>query len=349
MTPAMKPLLFQRWPDLDLPWVSLGTWPTPLTRLEVPGVGPIWVKDEGRSGEPYGGNKVRKLEFLLGDARDSGARSLLTMGNVGSHHVLATAVYGRRLGVLPYAVLVGQPDTEHIRENARAIDALCEGWVPARRYADVVSAWPRALANITAVNGCAPHVVAIGGSDALGTIGWISGGLELAAALERGEIDRIDRVYTALGSAGSAAGLLLGLRLGGVRAEVVAVRVVGRTMVNALRVRQLARQAVEVLRRHGADVGEVALGGLRVHHGWYAGGYGRADHRVTQVIERAAGLGVEVEATYTAKTLGACLEEVESTGGLRAVYVHTVNAQPLAPLLAEAPATLPERMRPLLY
>src|SRR6478672_9992546 len=102
------PALFRAFPPLreGVPWLSLGRFPTPVGRLDglVPPSVELWVKHDDASGSVYGGNKVRKLEFLLGEARASGARRLVTLGAIGSHHVLATAVYGGRAGFLVDAV-----------------------------------------------------------------------------------------------------------------------------------------------------------------------------------------------------------------------------------------------------
>ncbi|MFW5947438.1 MAG: hypothetical protein ACOCUW_03000, partial [Gemmatimonadota bacterium] len=87
--------LFRAYPWLEgrLPWARLGDWPTPVERVpDVPAGfrGELWVKRDDRSSDAYGGNKVRKLEYLLADARERRAGRLITTGVVGSHHCLAT-------------------------------------------------------------------------------------------------------------------------------------------------------------------------------------------------------------------------------------------------------------------
>ena len=72
----MPPLLLERFPQLDLPWQSIGHWPTPL-RSVAEG---LWIKDEGQCAPQYGGNKVRKLEFLLAEARQRGLGDVVTVG-----------------------------------------------------------------------------------------------------------------------------------------------------------------------------------------------------------------------------------------------------------------------------
>src|SRR5690349_19914045 len=106
--PAGQPALFRAFPALAgrVPWLPLGRFPTPVGRLEVlvPPSVELWIKHYDQSGTTYGGNKVRKLEFLLGDAKTRGARRLVTLGAIGSHHVLATAIYGRQAGFAVDAV-----------------------------------------------------------------------------------------------------------------------------------------------------------------------------------------------------------------------------------------------------
>src|SRR4051794_27425231 len=112
--------------------IVLGTYPTPLEQLAPLG---LWVKRDDLVSPLYGGNKVRKLERFLGDARAAGKTRILTMGAAGSHQVVATALYGRREGFEVEAVLVPQPGTDHARRNLRV--ALAQGLEPV-----VASSWP---------------------------------------------------------------------------------------------------------------------------------------------------------------------------------------------------------------
>lgn len=345
-----KPAIFRRWPGLTLPHLPLGRWPTPVRPLAVAAGGArVWVKDEGACAEPYGGNKVRKLELSLADAKAKGYGDVLTIGAVGSHHVLATALYARRAGLRTYAVLFPQPDTPHVRANARLIDAWCEGWIAASSWATIPWAYVREWLAIRTFGRRSAYTIAAGGSDALGTAGWVSAGLEIAEAVAEGTLPTPARVYVALGSGGSAAGLLLGLRVAGLPTEVVAVRVVDRVVANAARVRRLAAAARRVLIDAGADVPDVPLDGLRVAHDWFGRGYGHVDDRGRAADAEARGLGLAVEGTYTGKTFGCAVDEARRRGVAEdIVIVHTVNTQPLQPLLAEALPEVPERMRGLL-
>jgi delta 1-pyrroline-5-carboxylate dehydrogenase len=127
----------------SLPKVALADVPTPLeslSRLSDAIGAEVWVKRDDRTGARYGGNKVRKLEHLLGQAREVRADVLVTIGAVGSHHVLATALYGREQGFEVHAILTGQPASVHAEENARA-DLFCGAHLhPVRAYALVPAA-----------------------------------------------------------------------------------------------------------------------------------------------------------------------------------------------------------------
>ena len=120
------PLLHERFPALRerLPHLALGERPTPVRLLEgltAEGEAPVWVKDDGAFGSgAWGGNKVRKLEWLLPEARRRGARTILTVGGLGTNWGLAAALYGRDQGLRTALALVDQPVDEHVRRAARA-------------------------------------------------------------------------------------------------------------------------------------------------------------------------------------------------------------------------------------
>ena len=93
-----------------LPFAPLGHFPTRIHRVDgaLSSAVELWVKRDDESGVRYGGNKVSKLEFLIGEARARGAERLVTMGGFGSHHVLATAIYGQAAGMGVDAIVFPQ-------------------------------------------------------------------------------------------------------------------------------------------------------------------------------------------------------------------------------------------------
>ena len=114
--------LFKNYPLLKekLPYISLGNFPTPVEKLEKMGsklgLDNLYIKRDDISGTTYGGNKVRKLEFVLGQALKSGVKEVMTFGFAGSNHALATAVYANKLGLRSISMLFPQPNAYYVRK-----------------------------------------------------------------------------------------------------------------------------------------------------------------------------------------------------------------------------------------
>jgi hypothetical protein len=162
------PALLRRHPELvdRIPWTPLGRFPTPLDVVEIgPEKRPVLVKREDVSGAEYAGNKVRKLEFLLAAAGARGARRLITAGSVGSHHALATTVYGKAMGFDVSLVLFPQSLNDHVRRILLADAALGAELRWVSRMEMVPLGMFRARLAFMAGK---PFVVAPGGSDAVG-------------------------------------------------------------------------------------------------------------------------------------------------------------------------------------
>src|SRR5690606_8299245 len=188
--PTMNPLA-ERFPGLStLPFVPLVDAPTEvheLSRLSAMTGVSCWVKREDKASPRYGGNKVRKLEWLMGDAREKHADVLVTTGAIGPNHVLATAIHGIKAGLGVHALLSPQPTTRHVEENLRADLAVGATLMPIR--ASVLA--PLAMRHHAATlerKGFRPYVIPHGGSSPIGILGYVNAGLELAAQIERGEV-----------------------------------------------------------------------------------------------------------------------------------------------------------------
>jgi 1-aminocyclopropane-1-carboxylate deaminase/D-cysteine desulfhydrase-like pyridoxal-dependent ACC family enzyme len=333
-----EPSLFKKYPRLreSVPYLPLGRFPTRVHRVDglLPPSVELWVKRDDESGTLYGGNKVRKLEFLLAEAKEEGATRLATLGAIGSHHVLATAIYGRSQGLEVEAVVFPQPLNDHVREQMLADVATGAQLRATGSYLGVPLAVMRARKPENTA------WIAPGGSSATGSLGYVSAACELEEQIERGELPRPDVIYVALGSCGTVAGLLCGLR-GHDEMEVVGVRVVDRAVCNARVVKRLLKQV-------DARVGiEGALPRWRVAHDFFGGKYGRGTKESDEAVARAAEVGLHLEPTYTGKTFAALLGDAKRLEGKRVLYWHTYNGVDLAPLLQSGPgvSALPPRLR----
>ena len=320
--------------EIDLERLPLGHGPTPVRALPgLPGEAPVWVKEDGCYG-PHGGNKARKLEWLLAAARRRGKRWLISGGALGTNHGLATALYGREAGFRTVLVLVPQPLDAYVRAQLgrmRATGAeLHFAGGPARAFALAATLMVRR----TGPRGRLPYLILPGGSVPLGCVGYVEAGLELARQVAAGEAPEPSHVVVALGSGGTAAGLLLGMKAAGLRSRLVCVLVNDITPVSARSVARLARRTQRLLRRRGAGLPRVAISAadVEVRDEWLGGGYGHRTDAGASATETFAARDVVLDPVYTAKA-GAALLELNRRGELGAgpvLFWNTYSA-PAAP------------------
>lgn len=335
--------IFSRCPALreGLPHIPLGTLPTPVVRLKVLerelGVGELWVKRDDLSGEHYGGNKVRKLEFLLADAVRRGAREVVTFGGVGSNHALATAIYGGRLGLQVTLFLNPQPNSSHVR---RTLLADLAAGARVRLAADREDAQRQAALHVAEqelISGVAPYVIPMGGSSPLSAGALIDAGLELNMQAHQGELSAPDVVYAAMGSMGTVAGIGLGLAVAESAACVRGVAITSPEITSRAALRDLLANAAEAV--YGLDSHcDCAVGvepRVEVVEGYLGDGYGWYSAEGIEAIRLAATEGITLDGTYTGKAFAALVADARS-GALadaKVVFWNTFNSVDLGPLV----------------
>ena len=293
---------------LDLPRLRLGEAPTPVRRLELGEGADLWLKDDGAFA-PHGGNKARKLEWLLADARRRGARIVITGGAIATNHGLAVARYAADLGMRPVLILVPQPEDDHVRAQLAAIQETGAEIHFAGGLLRGLAAGLRELASHAASDPAPPYFMPPGGSTPRGCAGYVCAGLELGRQVRDGELPEPERLVVAAGTGGTAAGLLLGMRLAGLRTRLVAVLVNDITPVKAKTIARLANRTAMFLRRGGAQVPAFACGAgdLDLPRQWLGDGNGHPTPEGAAAIERFAAAGVRLEPVYTAKAAAAAL------------------------------------------
>ena len=309
--------------------------PTPIERLDEP-TGNIWVKRDDLIAPLYGGNKVRKLERLLGAARASGKSRILTVGAAGSHQVVATALYGEQEGFDVAAILVSQPSSEHARRNLRV--ALAHGLRPL-----VASSWKTAPALVAAHLRRDMFFVPLGGSNAESSLGFVDAAHEIAAQVAAGSMPEPDDVVVAMGSGGTAAGLAVGFELAGLRTRVVGVAISPPVRVVSMLAQRLVKGTGELV---GLSPGRIARARERLvlEGGWLGRGYGHATPEGEAAISEAGRFGLELDATYTAKAFACALSLAREKRGT-ILFWHTLSRAPMDPLLASAPELPPDMAR----
>ncbi|KAJ4764948.1 D-cysteine desulfhydrase [Rhynchospora pubera] len=214
---------------------SLGHLPSPIHKWNLPSLPDgteVWIKRDDLSGMQLSGNKVRKLEFLMADAVSSGANCVITVGGIQSNHCRATAVAARYLSLDSYLILrtskvlvekdpglVGNLFVERL--VGAHIDLVSK-----EEYAKIGSVTlAEILKNKLEKEGRKPYIIPVGGSNSLGTWGYIEAIREIEQQIENSGMPKFDDIVVACGSGGTIAGLSLGSRLSSLKATVHAFSV----------------------------------------------------------------------------------------------------------------------------
>jgi D-cysteine desulfhydrase len=343
-----EPELFRRFPGLAdaVPWRPLGRFPTPVEELHPPGRAPgvrLLVKRDDLCSTLYGGNKVRKLEHLLAEAALARSTTLVTVGGFGSNHALATALHGRAHGFRTRLSLYDQPVTPTARTNLRAfLAAGAELHYAGGTGRALLDAWR--LHGESRRAGEEPYFIMVGGSSRLGNVGHVGAALELAAQVRAGVLPEPDRVFVPLGTCGTAAGLIAGLKIAGLRTRVSAVRVADPVAANARVLRYFAQDVADYL--HDADaavprlrVDDADFDVLTAHFG---DGYALPTAATVAAVEWATP-ALRLDTTYSGKAMAACLDHCRAAApGETVLFWNTLNSAPVveAPTLDGLPPAL---------
>jgi D-cysteine desulfhydrase len=308
---ALEPALFRRYPALQgrLPHRRFLSGSTPVEPLRIPGLGGagLMVKRDDRSCAVYGGNKPRKLEFVIGSCLERGVRRLVTTGGLGTNHGLATAILGREAGLETTLVLVDQPVTEKVRESLLLFTAYGAEVVHGRNLPGTALQCLRILGR-SPLRGERSALVPTGGSGALGNLGFVSAAFELAEQIRAGMLETPSEIFVPVGTGGTHVGLALGLRLAGVASRVVGVLVTDILPPSPARLARAARATLRRLRRADPSIPELALGpgDFPLITGQVGPGYGSSTPAADEAVCAAAEAGLRLETTYTGK----CLAEI---------------------------------------
>ncbi|HWL42281.1 MAG TPA: D-cysteine desulfhydrase family protein [Ilumatobacter sp.] len=320
-----------------LPWSRLATLPTPLERgPRLPGGARLWLKRDDLTGLGMGGNKARKLEFLVGAAVADGARSLVTVGAAQSNHCRMTAAAGALLGLEVHLVLSG--DRPAVPAGNQILSALFGAQMHYTGAHD--SHWGEleiareALADELTAGGAAPYSIPIGGSTAVGALGYASAFFELMEQCRARDVHPAAIVVTS-SSGGTHAGLVAGKALwrerhgptlgsgGGPLPEVLAIGVAKGVNVGSPDIAALARETIGLV----GQPGTVEPGDVQLDTRWLGDDYAVPTAAGDAAVRWAARHGGWVlDRTYTGKGFAGLVANAEADrwpSGGDVIFIHT--------------------------
>jgi D-cysteine desulfhydrase len=336
-----------------VPWVSLGCWPTPVTEArhfaEQHGLARLYLKREDQTHPECGGNKVRGLEFTLAEAVGRGARSIVTIGAAGSHHVACTAWHARPLGLKTVVIVTQQPPAEYVRRNLLLGASLGVDYVPVNTATLLPKLAARLVGSRLSGEGRA-YYLPPGGTSPLACLGHVNAALELKQQIDAGIMPEPDYLYVALGSLGTAAGLAVGCRLAGLRTRLVGVVASYRWYCTAGRWARLARRTLRLMQGLDPSVPDISVHRRELSVVGTALGRGYAEPtefslRLAEEMQSAE--GIELDGTYTAKALHGMMQFIARYGlhDRTHLFWHTYFPPPAITPDAERIAKLPAVLR----
>ena len=311
------------------PRISLGHFPTPLEKLEnltnALGGPDIYIKRDDCTGLAAGGNKTRKLEFLVADAIATGADTLVTQGATQSNHVRQTAAAARRVGMTCHALLERRVenagDGYESAGNVLLDDILrCE--YAFRPNGSDMNAEAMELAEELREKGKVPYFIPGGGSNPVGALGYAQAAAEMVYQADTTNL-KIDKIVHATGSAGTQAGLLAGLHAISAPIDVIGISVRAKREAQIANVHKLAVATADLI---GVKA-ELPVEMVQAYDEYVGPGYGQPTGAMVDAISLlAAEEGILLDPVYSGKGMAGMIGLIQNRvlkKGETVVFIHT--------------------------
>jgi D-cysteine desulfhydrase len=324
--------------------LDLARTPTPLEYLsqlsEELGV-EVLIKRDDLTGAELTGNKVRKLEFLLADALERGSDTVLTCGAAQSNHARATAIAATKLGLETRLLLrTRNPANPPAVEGNILLDRLVGAeivWLTFEEYGRRAEILEHE-AELLRASGRTPYIIPEGGSNALGAWGYVRTVEELAEDLKGSPAkgDGFTTIVHATGSGGTTAGLVLGVKLFGLDAQVVGINVCNDKNYFIKVVSEICNTAIS---NYQLEIPFSPPEDIHIVDGYVGAGYGKASAQVLSVlVDLARTEGIILDPVYTGKAFHGMTQELKRNPevfGHKIIFVHTGGIFGLLPMAAQ--------------
>jgi L-cysteate sulfo-lyase len=296
-----------------LPRYPLAQLPTPLEPLTALSKflgGPrLLIKRDDQTGLALGGNKTRKLEFLLAEALAQGADTVITAGAAQSNHCRQTAAAAARAGLRCELVLGGQPPEPQQPPNGNLLlDEILGAkvhWSGQERRDERLAEVARRLR----AQGYHPYTIPYGGSNAVGATGYVKAMEELAAQLVASR-ERVDRIIFASSSGGTQAGLMVGAKATGFAGQVLGIRIDNKDPREGPFETAVLKLAEATAAHVGLEAPITALDCV-IDAGYTGAGYGVVGKLEREAIALMARYeGILLDPVYTGRAFGALVDLV---------------------------------------
>lgn len=311
------------------PRIKLGHFPTPLEKLEnltraLDGPN-IYIKRDDCTGLATGGNKTRKLEFLVADAMAKGADTLVTQGATQSNHVRQTAAAARVVGMECHALLerrVGNMGSGYEAAGNVLLDDLLKCEYAFRDDGSDMNAEALALVDSLREKGKKPYFIPGGGSNSIGALGYANAMEEMIYQADTTGL-KIDKIVHATGSAGTQAGILAGLHAMSAPIDVIGISVRAKREAQIANVHKLACATAELI----GVKSELSVDMVDAYDDYVGSGYGQpTDSMIEAVSMVAQEEGIFLDPVYSGKGMAGMIGLIRQNvlkKGENVVFIHT--------------------------
>jgi len=353
---SKEPLIFKLYPNLKgkVPWIPiLKNVPTPIDRLlelekhlDIEN-GAIFIKRDDLNHETYSGNKLRKFEFICADAIKKKKKGMMTFGGIGTNHGLACALVAKEINppLKCDIFLADQPLTWHVQRSLLLFDYFGANLHYAKSY------------GILALKGLLfrlfhpkYYFMLPGGSSLLGkgtplgTIGFMNALFELKSQIDEGSLPSLDAIFVAGGSTGTAAGLIAGCKVLGLKTKVYVTAVSDELFVNKKAIAKNCNKALIYLQKRDPKFPDIEVedSDFELISGYLGSEYGIKTKRGQKAVDLVMKLegydkGFKLETTYTGKTMAAMLDFLKKSENKskKVLFWNTYNSNDLNQYLKE--------------
>ncbi len=343
-----KPTLFDVYPNLEgkVPWISILTGiPSNVDRLtELESYlklndGEIYIKRDDKDHKIYGGNKLRKFEFIFGEALKKKKKGIITLGGIGTNHGAACAIISKELDLKCELFLSLQPISWHVQRSL-----LLFHYFGAKLHFTKMFELGVLKSLLFRMIHPKYYLMSIGGSPlfgigtSLGTIGFINAIFELKNQISEGILPEPDVIFVAAGSSGTASGLTAGCKLLGLKTKVYPVNVSRDIIVNPKNLIRIANKSIKYLRKRDKSIPDVQVdkGDFDMIKGYLGSNYGVKTVKSQEAVDlvydlEGKKLGLKLETTYTGKAMAAMLDffEKEENKSKKVLFWNTYNSNDL--------------------
>ena len=299
----------------------------PMERISKQLGGPnLWIKRDDCTGLSSGGNKTRKLEFLMADAVERGADTIITQGATQSNHARQTSAISAKLGMQSHILLedrTGYHDEAYAHNGNVLLDQLHGATISVRPADSDMNAEMEQLAQQLRDDGRKPYIIPGGGSNETGALGYVNAAFELTHQANERSL-RIDHLVHATGSAGTQAGLVVGMQAMSSGIPVYGVSVRAPKQKQEENVFGLAQRTLDFM---GLGLGLVPRETVVANSDYVGDGYGLPTNSMVEAVKMLAEYeGILLDPVYAGKGFAGLIDLIRKghfKQGENVVFLHT--------------------------